>query len=670
MSDVKDASEFAELVKDAEVKAGTRRSRASEGALREFFNEYESEPTPGQPSQYSLYKTGYKATTPTIQRLNPGTYDIRVDDNGYFVTPLPPPSGLLLELPEMRSKDVLDIVDKFWDSERDYKEGNEYIVGGASFKAGLMLYGPPGCHAKGTEILMYDGSIKKVEDIIVGDKLMGPDSESRTVLELKRGREEMVKIIPTKGESFVVNKSHILHLTPSGEEVLTTTPVNMSFNDFLKQKNNFKERYKLTRTGVEFSQKELIIPPYILGLWLGDGSSDRPSITTMDEEIARAWTDWATKIGMNVTINSKENTEAMTYTISSQTFQGPDDRNVALNFLRYLNVINNKHIPQTYLTSTRKDRLDLLAGLLDTDGYSSTHVYDIIQKNELLADQIVYLARSLGFAAYKTKSEKYCMYKGIERRGTYYRISISGDCSEIPVKIPRKLVKKRQQIKSVLRTGFTYELLSEDDFYGFTLNKDHLYLTSDFTVHHNSGKSSIIKLVSKKLVERGGLVFFASIDPFYVLKWLTDFSLVETNRKSIVILEDIDSLIQNHGEAVYLEMLDSAKTIDNILFIATTNYPENLDPRIYNRPGRFSHIVKVGYPTPLMREAYLKAVLKKHDDVDYIVKNTDRFTIDHLSALVNGVYREKRELDVEIERLKALFRIEKSTDDNKGMGII
>lgn len=71
---------------------------------------------------------------------------------------------------------------------------------------------PCGCHAKGSRILMYDGSIKLVEDISVGDSLIGPDSEPRTVLQLARGRETMVRITPEKGAAFIVNKSHILSL--------------------------------------------------------------------------------------------------------------------------------------------------------------------------------------------------------------------------------------------------------------------------------------------------------------------------------------------------------------------------------------------------------------------------------------------------------------------------
>jgi SpoVK/Ycf46/Vps4 family AAA+-type ATPase len=175
-----------------------------------------------------------------------------------------------------------------------------------------------------------------------------------------------------------------------------------------------------------------------------------------------------------------------------------------------------------------------------------------------------------------------------------------------------------------------------------------------------TGKSCTIQIVSNKLIERGGTVFFGSVNPCHIISFLTDFSKVERNRKSIVILEDIDSLIATYGEANYLEMLDSSKTIDNVLFIATTNYPELLDPRIYNRPGRLSHVIKIGLPTAKAREAYLRAILKNHKDIEYIVANTDGFTIDHITALVNGTYREKKELKSEIARLRTLFKVPKT----------
>lgn len=184
-----------------------------------------------------------------------------------------------------------------------------------------------------------------------------------------------------------------------------------------------------------------------------------------------------------------------------------------------------------------------------------------------------------------------------------------------------------------------------------------------------SGKSSCIKLAALKMIERDGVVFYSSLDANSTLNFLSDFSKIEPGRKCVVVLEDLDSLIQRFGESGYLEMLDSAKTIDNVFFIATTNYPEKLDPRIYNRPGRFSHIIKVGLPKESARRAYLKAVLKNHKDIEYIVENSKEFTIDHLSSLLNSVYREKKVLSDEIQRLRILFKVPQTDEKLETFGL-
>jgi len=663
MSEIGDAEEFATLSDnyddshDQKVHRGAVPSPYKESKAIDT-DEYKK-PTPGQPTQYALYGAGYTATTPTIPILPSGCYDISYDSNRTFVVPTPKPTGLLLELPEMRSDDVIRLIENFWNSEKDYKEGNEFVVGGAAFKAGIMLYGPPGCHAKGQGILMYDGTIKKVEDIVVSDKLMGPDSNPRTVLELKRGREEMVRITPVKGDPFVVNKSHILHLTPSHKNEIVRCPINMSVSDLLFNTSEcFKERYKLTRTGVDFHEKELPIDPYFLGVWLGDGTSRVTDVTTMDSEIKTYLETYAQKMGMQCKERGSIGKGlAKTYGLTN----GIGQKNPLYTFMKDLDLIENKHIPMMYKTASRMQRLELLAGLIDSDGHLNGS-YDFTLKSEVLVNDLLYLARSLGFSAYKKECQKGCQNGFV---GNYFRVSISGDLNVVPCKLIRKQAALRQQIKSVLRTGFTFEELPTDNFYGFTLNGDHLYLTDDFTIHHNSGKSCTIKIVSNKMVERGGTVFYASTSPSVVMDFLGDFAKIENNRKCIVILEDIDSLISNYGESSYLEMLDSAKTIDNVLFIATTNYPDKLDPRIYNRPGRFSHVVKVGLPGPKAREAFLRAILKNHRDVEEIVEKSSGFSVDHLSAVVNSVYREKKPLGQELERLRALFKIPKCEEAAK-----
>ena len=84
---------------------------------------------------------------------------------------------------------------------------NGYVE--AIFTGGI---GVAKCLGIDTPILMYDGSIKKVQDVKVNDLLMGPDSKPRRVESLARGREELFKVKQKSGDDYIVNRSHILSL--------------------------------------------------------------------------------------------------------------------------------------------------------------------------------------------------------------------------------------------------------------------------------------------------------------------------------------------------------------------------------------------------------------------------------------------------------------------------
>ena len=370
---------------------------------------------------------------------------------------------------------------------------------------------PTGCHAADTLILMFDGSLKKVQDIKINDLLMGPDSQERKVIGLHTGRQTMAKITPIKGDSFVVNLDHILSLkrttTKSNyneikkrrKDFMGSNPiVNISVRDYLEKSKTFKHTHKLYRVGVDFQQttNTFDIPPYILGAWLGDGDSSHPGLTSMDSEISSEWIEWIKLEGMEINISAKENNKAKTFNAvipkpqRSGFLKGTGiSKNKCKLKLDQMNVTNNKHIPFSYKTASRADRLELLAGLIDTDGHHASGYYDYITKLKVLADDIAFLARSLGFCVVITKVKKGCQTGYV---GEYYRISIMGDISCVPVRLERKKAKPRTQIKDVLNCGFSVEILPEDDYYGFEVDSDNLYLMGDFTVTHNSGKSLVI----------------------------------------------------------------------------------------------------------------------------------------------------------------------------------
>lgn len=365
----------------------------------------------------------------------------------------------------------------------------------------IELFAPPGkgkCFRINTPILMYDGTIKAVQDVVPGDQVMGPDSKPRNVLSLGRGNETMYEVKPVKGAPFYCNESHTLALVVSGKKPKSkkrrdgstyfypTAPeklVNISVKEYLGLAESRKGKLKLYRAEcLDFAQgKELEIDPYILGLWLGDGHKDDFSITTGDVEIEEAIKGYASLLGKPVRIENYEGLNRNCKTL----FLGDD----TTKLLRDLDLQFNKHIPHKYKVSSINARLRLLAGLIDSDGHVDqiTNGLCISQKLKPLIDDIAFLARSLGFAAYVTEYQGGCTYKGEWRPGTYYKVFISGQKLDlIPTKLKRKELRERQQIKSALRTGFSLTKLPPEDYYGFTVDGDHLFLLGDFTVVHNS----------------------------------------------------------------------------------------------------------------------------------------------------------------------------------------
>lgn len=339
------------------------------------------------------------------------------------------------------------------------------------------------CLGRGTPILMHDGRIKAVEDVAVGDLLMGPDSQPRRVLSTCRGEEELWRVTPVKGDPYVVNASHILSTKVTGSYRV----VNVNVVDFARSNKTFRHTHKGWRTGVDFPSSGALdpdLPPWLLGEWLGDGSSNGPSFTTADAEVVAELDAYATARGLVVRREEMPGNKASVYFVNSGTRRGPHGRSLLLNALRRHDLLHNKHIPHAYLTASRADRMELLAGLLDSDGYLHRNGFDVVFVNERLARGMAFLARSLGFACYVAKCRKGCQGGFV---GDYWRLSISGDgLDQLPLRIPRLRPAPRRQKKNALVTGISVEPIGPGEYFGFEIDGDHLFMLGDFTVTHNT----------------------------------------------------------------------------------------------------------------------------------------------------------------------------------------
>ena len=376
----------------------------------------------------------------------------------------------------------------------------------------LMVYGTTGngkCLAKGTKVVMATGELREVENIKEGDSLSGL-TDKKIVSGVMRGFGSLYKVKQSHGLDYVVNGNHPLYLRksvacakakggrmpsgnwrrPRGRYPDYSDELCISVNEYLSKSNSWKRSFYGYRVGINLTYKRVLIDPYLLGLWLGDGDSNTIVITTADDEIKNYIYANAEAKGMTVSVYSYSG-RAPRYRIKKAHSDG-----LTKLFKKY-NLLGNKHVPPEYLYNSSDVRLSLLAGIIDTDGNLNTNCYEVIQKSGQLAKDIQYLCHSLGLRCSIKQTQKGIKNTGFV--GDYYRLNISGEIQIIPVKIKRKMPLHIRKNKNPSLSSIKVDYIGEGDFYGFDLGGDGLFLLEDFTVTHNTHlcEATVIELLKR-----------------------------------------------------------------------------------------------------------------------------------------------------------------------------
>lgn len=353
-------------------------------------------------------------------------------------------------------------------------------------KRRIVLVAPTGsgkCLGRDTPVLMLDGRIVPVQEIRAGDQLMGPDSQPRTVMSTTEGYGPLYEVRPVKGDTWVCNEHHILTLINTSTSEILDVPVQK----WITSTKWFRHLHKQFMVPVDYGiSAPLPLDPYFVGLWLGDDRKNANekgltsvAVTKPDREIEAYLRALAHLWKSEVRKNDSHGTRCPTWFIVTERGK----TNPLLNQLRSLVGVDIQ-VPRSYLTASRDDRLQMLAGWLDSDGHLSNGYFEVAQKREDHSDALCQLARSLGFRVVrKTK---------IVNQKPYQRMTISGDFAELPTIIPRKQATERKQIKDVKRTGISVVPLDEGPYYGFEIDGDGRFLLGDFTVTHNTYMASTI----------------------------------------------------------------------------------------------------------------------------------------------------------------------------------
>jgi GTPase len=297
------------------------------------------------------------------------------------------------------------------------------------------------CLSPETPIIMFDGTIKYNKNIVIGDILMGENSNPMKVLKLYSGETEMFNISQSTGDNYEATVNHILTLK----------------FDSLKIKK-IRNKYKIVKHLGQGNLTNFYFNTYKESEYFLKNTKN--NIETLDIsviEYLKKSTKWKKHFfGYSVSVNfCEKNINTDPYLLGSY--------------------ISDKNIPINYLYNTKEIRLKLLAGIIDNNGYFSDNTYKIKLNSEILTNDICYLSRSLGF---KTICKK------IKNNNIEYFLTISGyDITEIPTK---KVIPSFTNIKKSHETYIKIKSIGIKKYNGFELDGNGRFLLGDFTVTHNS----------------------------------------------------------------------------------------------------------------------------------------------------------------------------------------
>lgn len=200
--------------------------------------------------------------------------------------------------------------------------------------------------------------------------------------------------------------------------------------------------------------------------------------------------------------------------------------------------------------NSKDGRLRLLAGLIDSDGtYCKTNKqYVISSTNEKLTNQIIFLCRSLGFYTSMNSREARISKRGL-KEAKIYNIRFIPEC-DIPVLLPRKMQIEKSNFKNRLHTGIKIEKDVIDNYYGFVLDGDHLFMLEDFTVTHNTGVFSSLSMMNA--ISQGKGLKYVNVDENGHDSFSVVFGDIESNGNlgrltTLPSKSEIDSFLKETG---------------------------------------------------------------------------------------------------------------------------
>lgn len=267
-----------------------------------------------------------------------------------------------------------------------------------------------------TDILTPYG-FEKLKNLKVGDTIYGPDGKETqiTFITEEMNDRKCYEVEFSNGDIIVADAEHLWDIESTNWRTGTKTLTTEEIIPYLNKSNR---PYIPFTKPLDMTKRHELIDPYTLGVWLGDGTSSDGTITCHKDDLDF----YKTKFNVNSILVDKRNSNVVRVRIENLR-----------SSLTKSNLIKNKHIPREYLFTDEESRLELLRGLMDTDGsVRKNGGCEFYQRNEDFIDQFRTLLATLGIKS--TKIPK--VIDGI----IYYTVNFTTE--ERVFNLPRKADKQ------------------------------------------------------------------------------------------------------------------------------------------------------------------------------------------------------------------------------------
>jgi len=339
---------------------------------------------------------------------------------------------------------------------------------------------------KGVDRMVTLDGLKNINELKVGDLVPSPDQKYKKIISVSECYDEIFELKTKNNQSIYSKKDgyiYIVSTTTKKSEKSYKPDFIIPVSEYISKSKTFKHLYKLKSNYFNFGKEPVVMDSYFLGVLLGDGHiGSSIGVTTIDKEIIDEVYRQAEIFNLKIRISNGGGNGFNSYYLSSGTQQiVKNSLIIAADSIGIRHIMcGNKFIPELYKSNSKEDRLQVLAGLIDTDGSRSNSVFDYISKSKQLAEDVCFLSRSLGLRA----TIRECVKSS--QNGTksiYHRVTISGNTDIVPVRIQRKKCSPRLQKKSPNRFGFVLTRISTvERFYEVRVGGDGLYLNEEFMV--------------------------------------------------------------------------------------------------------------------------------------------------------------------------------------------